>query len=331
MQTIFNSAHGLKILVIGDLILDHYVLGNARRLSPEAPVPVVLATQDRWALGGAANVALNLKSFGVLTEVIGAVGKDAGGERFKRMFAENNILFDERYQFPNISTISKTRILGEGQQICRVDREQAPSVYAISPKLVLEHLNGNLRDYNAIIFSDYAKGSITQDLLNEIVDVARKKRVFIAVDPKPRSGLNYGAPDLLTPNATESLQMAGMRDDISEGIDWNLVAKKIYAKHACKILAITLGAKGMALFREGQFVRHIPTYVQEVFDVSGAGDTVIAALTTALCGGASLELASHFANLAAGVVVGKLGTSVATPAEILNFQHKNFPDKRCDL
>lgn len=319
MQAIFDRASGLRIMIIGDLMLDHYIFGDASRLSPEAPVPVVFVEQDRWTAGGAANVALNLKTFGVLTEVVGVIGKDGAGERLLDMLSAANILYDECYRAANVQTITKTRVIVRNQQLCRIDREQNAAAYAIDPDCFLTHMEGALKNTDAVIISDYAKGTLTQRIVDATFKLARQHSCFIAVDPKPKRALKFPAPDLLTPNTAEALALAGLELEHGQTIDWAAVCKKIYLRHQPKNIVITMGSGGMLIAKDGQVVRQIPTFAQEVFDVSGAGDTVISALTIALLAGENLADAANFANRAAGIVVGKRGTAIATPAEILNF------------
>ncbi|MDR2667650.1 MAG: PfkB family carbohydrate kinase [Puniceicoccales bacterium] len=316
LQSILNKASGLRVLVFGDVMLDHYVIGDVYRLSPEAPVPVVLAREDVWMLGGAANVARNLASIGVMAEVAGLVGKDSMGDRLQNLLTESNILFDSAFHDSSVSTICKTRIVAGRQQICRVDRERSVETYAVTKNGHLDLIEKALDGADVLILSDYAKGTLTQSVINRIIKAAKAKSCFVAADPKPNRPLQYAGADLLTPNAFEAMTMAGY--DPHGTPDWQSVCKKIYTKHAAKNLVITLGAEGMLIARDGQMSKKVPTSAREVFDVSGAGDTVIAALSVALASGHTLEEAVHFANVAAGIVVGKLGTAVATPAEILN-------------
>ena len=315
-QAILNKVSGLRVLVFGDVMLDHYVMGDVYRLSPEAPVPVVLAREDVWALGGAANVARNLSAFGAMVEVVGLVGKDPMGDRLQNLLAENNILFDGAFHDPSVPTICKTRIVAGRQQICRVDRERNPETYAVINSRHFDLIEKALDSADVLIFSDYAKGTLTQPVINRVIKMARAKSCFIAADPKPNRPLQYLGVDLLTPNAFEAIAMSGR--DPHGTPNWQLICEDLYTKHAAKNLVITLGADGLLIARDGKVSKKIPTSAREVFDVSGAGDTVIAGLSVALASGYSLEEAAHFANLAAGIVVGKLGTAVATPAEILN-------------
>jgi D-beta-D-heptose 7-phosphate kinase/D-beta-D-heptose 1-phosphate adenosyltransferase len=318
MQSILDRISGLRGVIIGDLMIDHYVVGEAHRLSPEAPVPVVLAQKDTWTLGGAANVARNLRTFGPLTEVIGLIGKDALGDKLQNLLAESNIIFDAEFRDDKVITISKTRIMAARQQICRVDRELAAEEYALTKKYV-ERVETALAPADFLIFSDFAKGTLTQDVVDNLCKLARKQNSFIAADPKPTHAVRFSNIDLLTPNAREALVIADMDQYAPpNSVNWSDVCKKIYAKHSPKYIVITLGADGMLTARNGQISQKIPTCAREVFDVSGAGDTVIAALSSSLAAGIELEKAVQFANIAAGIVVGKLGTAIATPSEILN-------------
>ncbi|MDR0679156.1 MAG: PfkB family carbohydrate kinase [Puniceicoccales bacterium] len=318
MQSILNRASGLRALVFGDLMLDHYIIGDAHRLSPEAPVPIVLAREDHWLLGGAANVARNLAALGTMTEVAGRIGKDPQGDRLQNLLAECNILFDAGFRDSSVSTISKTRIVAGRQQVCRIDREQSTGAYAVTREAYLEVLERALKRADILILSDYAKGTLTQPVVNKVMKFAREQGCFIAADPKPSRPLQYPAADLLTPNAREALAMAGYDPYGTESPDWEAVCKKIYAKHKPKYLVITLGPAGMYYAQDGQLVKCVSTKPQEVYDVSGAGDTVIAVISVALAGGSTLDDAIRCANTAAGIVINKLGTAVATPSEIIN-------------
>ncbi|MDR2664292.1 MAG: PfkB family carbohydrate kinase [Puniceicoccales bacterium] len=318
MQTILNRASGLRALVLGDVMLDHYIIGSANRLSPEAPVPVVLAHEDIWLLGGAANVARNLAALGTMAEVAGRIGKDPQGDKLQNLLADCNILFDVGFHDVSISTISKTRIVAGRQQVCRIDREQSASAYSVARGTHMDVVERALKRANFFVLSDYAKGTLTQPVVNKVIKLAKAQGCFVAADPKPSRPLQYPGVDLLTPNAQEARAMAGCDPYDTENCDWSVICKKIYDRHLPKNLVITQGADGMLIAREGRLIKSVPTMAQEVSDVSGAGDTVIAALSVALAGGSTLEEAAHFANTAAGIVIRKFGTAVATPAEIIN-------------
>jgi D-beta-D-heptose 7-phosphate kinase/D-beta-D-heptose 1-phosphate adenosyltransferase len=326
MQSILDRASGLRGVVIGDLLLDHYVLGTASRLSPEAPVPILLVEEDTWSLGGAANVASNLKALGVSVEVVGLAGRDPAGDRLQNLLAANNILHDEVFRDPAVHTISKTRIVSNGHQLCRVDREREPVGYGLGKnETFLERAELALRNADLLIFSDYGKGTLTKPVVERLTAAARLRNCFVAADPKPSRPLPFSQVDLLTPNAGEACAMADVDPIGPKGGDWAKVCKKICNLYQPKNLVITLGRDGMLVAAGGQAPHRIATCAKAVCDVTGAGDTVIAALSVALATGHDLETAARFANTAAGIVVGKFGTATATPAEIINFSRGVVP------
>ena len=311
-----------NVLVIGDVVLDHYIWGDATRISPEAPVPVVGVDKDTYVAGAAANVAMNLSSLGCRVELCGLTGNDAAGERLLRLFSEHNVVYDRRFLVESIPTIVKSRVLVRGQQLCRLDRECKPSTYSINQHENSAWISARVGEFDAVIFSDYAKGTITNELLSSVKSAAQSCGVTVAVDPKPKRLLDYAGVDVLKPNKLESLEMANIAWDPHEPYPSKQVCQTIYEKFGCKNLVVTLGADGMMLSHEGQFLKTIPAYAREVFDVSGAGDTSMAALTLALACGESLEQAAHFANIASSVVVGKVGTALVTPDEIIRAQRE---------
>jgi len=317
MQALLDRIRGLKILVIGDLMLDHYIWGDVSRISPEAPVPVVNVDQDTWAVGGAGNVALNLRALGASVEVCGILGHDGDGARLRALLEGRGVVLDPAFASDAAPTIVKTRVIVRGQQLCRLDRELPPPTYGLAAHR--ERIRAKLPGVDALAFSDYAKGALGEPLLAEIIAAARAAGVFVALDPKPTRPLAFTGVDLLTPNRAESLLLAGIALEPHEPYPEAAVCAGIYKRHAPRHLVITLGAEGMLLSEEGRPSRRIPTYAREVFDVSGAGDTSIAALTAALAAGAPLEDAAHLANTAAGVVVAKIGTATPTPEEILAY------------
>jgi D-beta-D-heptose 7-phosphate kinase/D-beta-D-heptose 1-phosphate adenosyltransferase len=325
MQSILDRAVGIRAVALGDLFLDHYVMGDAGQLSVEAPVPVVGVHEDIWLLGGAANVALNLKTFGTLVEVVGPLGMDAAGDRLQNLLVDNKILFDTRLRTNDVQTIVKTRIMAKRQQLCRVDRGNMANNAAFDR--AMENLNDVLQNADLLILSDHAKGALTQHLVDSAVEIAHKNNCFVAADPNPQHKLRYAGVDLITPSANEALEMAEIEREKGRPVDWQAVCKKIYQSHAPKYLVITLSDQGMLLCKDGQVLRQVPTSVREVFDISGAGDTVISAISVSLTVGKDLEEAARFANTAAGIVVGKFGTAVATPAEIINAAQEAKPGR----
>ena len=313
MKDLLEQIKSLRILVIGDVMLDRYVIGEVSRISPEAPVPVLSVTDERSVAGGAANVALNVRSLGAQVESVGWFGKDERGDELIDILRSENIEVDQAFRFSTAPTISKSRVTASNQQICRVDRESSSDQY--NPKIaeIDELLQTKLKFADAVIVSDYGKGFVTNDLLS----LVRQSAKFVSVDPKPSRLLDYAKPDLLTPNRLEALELAGLSRETRDPFPKDEVVARIFERFSPLLLAITLGSEGMLLAKEGRVEQVIPTAAKEVFDVSGAGDTVIASLTLALAAGQSFENAAEFANLAAGVVVGKVGTATVSPSEIL--------------
>jgi D-glycero-beta-D-manno-heptose-7-phosphate kinase len=315
MKSLLKKISKLHVLVIGDVMLDHYVWGDAGRISPEAPVPVVDIDRDTYSAGGAANVALNLASLGAKATIAGFFGKDDAGKRLQGILHSKKI---ETVPTPGSgSTIVKTRVLVRRQQLCRLDRESPHHDYAIETGKITATFEKMVKRADAVILSDYAKGLLTDELVAKVTALAREHGKLIAIDPKPRRKLRFFAPDLITPNRKEALQLAGIEPEPHQPFPAAEVCARIYEQYRPKHLVVTLSEDGMLLSHKGKAGRIIPTMAREVFDVSGAGDTSIAALTLGLAAGALLEEATHFANAAAGVVVGKLGTATVTPEELL--------------
>lgn len=313
MKELLERIKCLRLLVVGDVMLDQYVRGDVSRISPEAPVPVLLVEDEDSVAGGAANVGLNVAALGATVETCGSFGNDEAGERLRTILTDRGITCDKAFVTETVPTICKTRVMAGNQQVCRVDREQSPRAYAPDLEILANVLAEKARAVDAVIVSDYGKGFVDDELFT----ILRGEAKFLAVDPKPRRTVRYGSPDLMTPNRSESLQLAGLEKHDFEDFPAQTVVEAIHKTHGPRLLAITLGSDGMFLAEGGEVFRHIPTAAREVFDVSGAGDTVISALTLALAAEASLEKAAAFANLAAGVVVGKVGTASASPEEIL--------------
>ena len=314
MKDILDRIKSLRLLVVGDVMLDRYVVGEVNRISPEAPVPILTVESERAVAGGAANVALNAAELGAQVESVGWFGPDDQGNRLRSLLGEQGIEVDPALRFGGAPTISKTRVMASNQQICRVDREEGPEAYEPDLDQLGEALRAKAEKADAVILSDYGKGFVT----NELITLVREVTPFLSVDPKPSRLLDYSKPDLLTPNRHEALEMAG-RSRLSRGsLPQEEIVEAIFEKFDPGLLTITLGADGMLLARNGKVEKIMPTAAREVFDVSGAGDTVISSLTLALVAGADLEQAAELANVAAGIVVAKVGTATASPDEILS-------------
>ena len=323
MKDLLDKIADLKILVLGDIILDHYIWGDASRISPEAPVPVVEVDRDSYVAGGAANVALNLVALGAKTELCGVTGNDDAGIMLRGLLLEHSVAYDDALGASEIPTILKTRVIVRRQQLCRLDRERDADSYSAILKDHTLNILEKIEKFDAVILSDYAKGVVTNELIAEVRERAAAGKALVTYDPKPKRRLAHKGLDLITPNRAESLEMAGLEMEPHQPFPAEEVCARIWERHAPRHLIITLGGEGMLISEKGRVSKIIPTYAREVFDVSGAGDTVIAAITAAMAAGATLEEAAHFANTAAGVVVAKLGTATASPEEILHYEAAN--------
>ena len=305
---------GLRILVLGDVMLDEYVWGTVNRISPEAPIPIVEVHTVTVTPGGAANVAVNLQSLGAEPILMGLVGADETAGRLRRALVEQGISDEYLLVDDGRPTTLKTRIVAHGQQMIRADRESRRPVEADLARRIEEQLSGRIADVDAVLISDYGKGFLTEAILGRAIDAAAQRQRPVTVDPK---GLQYGKyrrASIVTPNEGEAARASHLEIQ-SEG-DLLEAGRRLLAELDTEAILITRGEKGMSLFEPGERVHHLPTYAQEVYDVTGAGDTVIATLTLALAAGASYRAASELANRAAGVVVGKVGTASLSLADL---------------
>lgn len=321
-QQILRAATQTRILVIGDVMLDQFIWGSVSRISPEAPVPVVDFKRESFMPGGAANVARNLTAFAVPTELFGAIGSDPAAGELKKLLKEQQVGCRGLVKCNQRPTSIKTRILAHQQQVVRIDRESREGLGELPTRRLLKALGKQLPQTAAVIVGDYGKGVVTQRLLNELKRLCRKHGVWLSFDPKPVHDLNLASLSLITPNRKEAFELANLTDDTRHDdplADQNLMltAERLLHELSPAVLLITLGELGMLLCQRGQKPFHIPTVAQEVFDVSGAGDTVIASFTLAIAGGASPLEAAIISNHAAGIVVGKVGTATPSPAELL--------------
>ena len=316
-----------KILVIGDLMLDEFLWGKVTRISPEAPVPIVDIQRRAAYPGGAANVARNLASLGALTGLAGIVGEDEAGRHLIQLLNQGKIATGSIRATPLRPTTHKTRIcaitqqlhdhldIEDQQQIVRVDDESRAPLDPQSKRWLFERLRVEIRDHDAIIIEDYAKGLIDQELVTLVISEAKTHGKIVAVDPNPNNSRDWSGATVLKPNRREAFLMAGL--PYSQDEDAVLAAgATLQKKHAIDYLLITLTEAGMFLLEKGQKPYHTPTRAQDIADVSGAGDTSIAAFTLALAAGATGIEAAEIANHAAGVVVGKLGISTLSIEEL---------------
>lgn len=304
---------GRKVLVAGDLILDHFVRGRVERISPEAPVPVVEVQSEKLALGGAANVAHNVQALGGKALLVGVVGDDRAGEDFLELAGLSGMDASGVVTEPGRHTSLKTRIVAHHQQMVRVDREVKGPISAASAETVKRRLSALLPRCDAVVASDYAKGLFSPALLKWLGGACRKARKPYIVDPKP-AHFPYPGATVVTPNRGEAAGFYGKPFATSEA---PAVGRALLRRTDWEAVLLTLGEDGMVLCRRGGKPVAISAKVREVFDVTGAGDTVVAALAMGLAAGATLEISARLANVAAGVVVGKAGTAVCTPKELL--------------
>ena len=317
-ESLLARMSGQRVAVLGDLMLDEYLFGEVNRISPEAPVPIVRVNRERAVLGGAANVAANLKSIGAEPVLLGTLQQDIAGNRMQGLLQGLAIKADWLVLDPTRPTIIKTRVIGQQQQMIRIDREETGGCQPAAVEALCARLAHALEQASALIISDYAKGVVCLEVMERVRDLCRARGIPWIVDPKPEHAALYRGAPLMTPNTKELAALTGLpaRSDV----ELAAAGQTLMDGLGLQGLLVTRSEKGMALFAHDQ--RHrapwmIPTEAREVFDVSGAGDTVIAVFSAAVSAGADWQDAAMLANAAAGVVVGKMGTATATPAEVL--------------
>ncbi|MFZ7259791.1 bifunctional D-glycero-beta-D-manno-heptose-7-phosphate kinase/D-glycero-beta-D-manno-heptose 1-phosphate adenylyltransferase HldE [Avibacterium avium] len=302
-----------KVLVLGDVMLDRYWFGATNRISPEAPVPVVRVQENEERAGGAANVAMNIASLNVPVQLLGLTGQDEAGSALSTMLEKQNI--DCNFvQLASHPTITKLRVLSRHQQLLRLDFEE--DFHNVESDLLLAKLQSAVQNFGALILSDYGKGTLNQ--VQAMIQIARQAKVPVLIDPKGTDFERYRGATLLTPNMSEFEAVVGKCHSEEEIVEKGL---KLIRDIELSALLVTRSEKGMTLLRPDQPPFHLPTEAKEVFDVTGAGDTVISVLATALADGRSFEESCYLANVAAGIVVGKLGTSTVSNVELENAIH----------
>ncbi len=311
-----------RIIVLGDIMLDRYLWGNVDRISPEAPVPVVSINKETTNLGGAANVAANVRALGADVTLLGVVGDDMMAEILKTNLTESDLKTSGLLVDKDRPTTVKSRIVAHNQQVVRIDRESTGEI----PPMLVEQLTAKfsklMKNIDGIIISDYGKGVITYDLLSTLIPMAKNEGVFIAVDPKEVHFMNYREVSVITPNHHEAGFISGKKitnDTILADVGWNLMDLL-----NLESLLITRGEKGMALFEQDRNLTLIPAQAKTVYDVTGAGDTVIATLAVARTAGASMQEAAIFANAAAGLAVAQFGTARITRDELKSGMFENL-------
>lgn len=305
-----------KIVVLGDVMLDEFVWGEVTRISPEAPVPVVDIRRESVHLGGAANVLANVVALGAQACVVGVVGNDPAGERLRAGLNETSPSQHDDYLVVDNGrpSTTKTRIIAHNQLVVRADREQRSPVNGNTEKRILNSLRQALLTADAFVVSDYDKGVVTPRILAEILPAAYA-RVPVLIDPKIRNFAHYRPASLITPNHHEALRLTNLEEDSDDGL--HQAARAIRERLGCDAVLITRGSSGMLLLEGDNDPVFVATAAREVYDVTGAGDTVIATLAAALAAGATMLEAASLANHAAGIVVGKVGTATTSAAELL--------------
>jgi D-beta-D-heptose 7-phosphate kinase/D-beta-D-heptose 1-phosphate adenosyltransferase len=317
LEGILGRFSRVKILVLGDIMLDRFIRGKVSRISPEAPVPVVVVDNDKetFHLGGAANVVNNIRSLGGEVSLCGLVGDDEWGQKIIKLFKEMGIGTRGVFREKGRQTTIKTRIFANQQQVVRIDRETTdhPKIYTLQN--VLKYFTENIENYAGIVISDYGKGLLTEKLIRTIIRRAKESKKWVMVDPKMENFFFYKGATVITPNTKEASEASGI--PILDESSLKKVGRKLLKKLGCEALVITRGEEGMAIFEPHRDLSFVPTKAKEVYDVTGAGDTVIGTMAIALGAGADIKTAAELANYAAGIVVGKVGTATVSQEDLI--------------
>jgi len=312
---IVNRLNKSRVMVVGDVMLDEFIWGSVSRISPEAPVPVVWVKSESYMPGGALNVANNIAALGGKAFIAGIVGDDHRGQLLTEEALKRNINIEGLIVDANRPTTLKTRIIAHHQQVVRIDKEDTNPVDSDILRQVMRYVREKIQDIDGIIIEDYGKGLVVPELVKELVNLGKKYKKVISVDPKEEHFSYYKGITVMTPNNHEASKAVGF--EIKDEDTLIKAGRELVNKLNCAAVLITLGENGMCLFENSKRITHIPTVAQEVFDVSGAGDTVIGTFTQAVACGASLLEAAHISNYAAGIVVGKVGVAVVTKDELI--------------
>jgi len=305
LEEIKNSFANKRIAVIGDMMLDGYFWGNVKRISPEAPVPIVEVDDEFFKFGGAANVAFNIFKLGGTPLPIGVIGTDNNADIFISLLTEADIVADYLIKDPSRPTTNKTRVIADNQQIVRIDKESKDQIKIDIENMIFDSLNINIKEIDAIILQDYNKGVLTSSLIEKVINLANDNNVIITVDPKFTNFFSYENVTVFKPNRKETEDAFGIRFKTDE--DLMNVGEKLLEKLNVKYVLLTLGEEGIVLFEKGKDLKQIPTKARKVADVSGAGDTVISTLTMAIASGATIEESAYLANYAGGLVCEEVG------------------------
>ncbi len=312
-QNIIQDFKNSTVLVIGDIMLDKFIWGNVSRISPEAPVPVVKVERESSMPGGSANVINNLSSLGAKSYLVGVIGDDANGEVLIDYLNKENVNAQGIFKDKKRDTIVKTRIVANNQQVVRVDKEDNCEIDKKIISKMIGFISEKINEIDIIVIEDYGKGVVNSYLLQELIPLAKKYNKIIAVDPKEEHFHLYKGVSVITPNNKEASIASGIKIEDSKTLIQ--AGTKLLKELECDSVLITRGEQGMSLFEKTGKIYHIPTIVKEVYDVSGAGDTVIAAFALCLAGGADLSDCAYLSNIAGGIVVGKSGVAAVKPEE----------------
>ena len=314
-ERIIRRFSGVRILVVGDIMLDRFIWGDVSRISPEAPVPVVVVEKETFLLGGAANVVNNIHSLGGKASLCGVIGDDEMGQKVTQRLSEMGIEGSGVSVEPGRQTTVKTRIIAHHQQLVRIDRETTRHPKISTLRILSDYLKQNIKRFNGVILSDYGKGLLTRSLVRDVIRKAGEAGKFVMVDPKIKNFFFYRGATVVTPNTGEA--SFASRITITDGTSLNRAGRILLKRLKCDALVITRGEDGMAIFEPHQEPLFVPTVAKEVFDVTGAGDTVIGTMALALGAKAGVIDAAKLANYAAGIVVGKVGTAIVNQEELL--------------
>ncbi|HEX6481271.1 MAG TPA: D-glycero-beta-D-manno-heptose-7-phosphate kinase [Ktedonobacteraceae bacterium] len=313
VEDLMEAVSGRNILVVGDVMLDEYLWGDVHRMSPEAPVPVVAVERQTHALGGAGNVAANLASLGSKVWLVGVVGNDLQAAQIAELLTLTSSISPYLYRCQDRPTTIKTRIIAHGQQLLRADREERHPIPAEAEENIISWIQERLPGMHACVLSDYAKGMLTEKLISSLISSCKQANIPVIVDPKGHRYSRYRGATMVTPNLAEAHLAVEMED---EQLPLEEVADRLLGEIRDGALLITRGSKGMSLFRNGIPVLHIPAEARIIYDVTGAGDTVVAVLALLLALNMDIETAASLANYAAGIVVGKVGTASVSLEEL---------------
>lgn len=305
-----------KILIIGDIMLDNYIIGDVDRISPEAPVQVVKVEQEEFRLGGAANVANNIKSLGAMPLLVGRVGNDAAGKQVLSLLDAKDISTQGIFINDSYPTTRKSRVIARHQHLLRIDFENTDDLSHTFEQTIKEYIAKLMPEVDGVILQDYNKGMLSQSVIKSIIKLSSRHKKIIGVDPKAQNFFEYKNVTLFKPNRREISQNLNVvlqtNDELVDAV------KRLQKKLTCKYVVVTLGEKGAFVYQQDDQHWQIPTFSQEVYDVSGAGDTVISTLILCLASGCDIRTAAIIANHAAGVVCGKVGVATASPNEIMH-------------